>query len=66
MEKTKDDLYEYLDWYAFVNSSEISMAVLDFMAEEMDIQNPSRWHCALADELATEYMKDRRLVLYED
>jgi len=39
--KTKEDLRAYLDGYNFVNQSEINMAIIDYFAEEMDIQNPS-------------------------
>ena len=56
---SRENLYEYLDWYDFVNRSEISDAVLEYFAEELDILNPSYWHCLAAGQYADEYIEDR-------
>lgn len=59
---TKKDLFDYLDWFTFVNDEEVWMAVADFFMEEMGVFNPSYWEIIEYWELATEYMKNKGLV----
>ena len=65
MAKTKQDLRDYLDWYDFVNQSEISDAVLEFMEEEMWVLNPSYQDCLNAGEYADEYIELRWIKFYD-
>jgi hypothetical protein len=65
MKKTKQDLFNYLDWYDFVHRVEISDAILDFFAEEMWVINPSRWDCMQAWSLADEYIEQKWFKLDE-
>lgn len=60
--KTKQDLWDYLDGFDFVNDEEIWMAVNDFFMEEMGVLNPSYWELLEYWELATEYMKNKWLI----
>ena len=59
-------IYEYLDWYTFVNESEVSMAIQDYMMEEEDNLNPSMWDCIEAWEIANKYIKERGLKFEPD
>ena len=54
-------LYEYLDWYCFVNSDEVYCAICDFIENE----DWSLYYsdCASAYNLWNEYIKDRKLEL---
>lgn len=54
-------IYEYLDWYTFVDESEVSMAVQEYMMEEEGNLNPSRWDCMEAWEIAGKYIKEKGL-----
>lgn len=60
--KNKQDLWEYLDGFDFVNDEEVWMAVADFFMEEMGVFNPSYWEIIEYWELATEYMKSKGLI----
>ncbi len=60
--KNKQDLWEYLDSFDFVNDEEVWMAVADFFMEEMGVFNPSYWEIIEYWELATEYMREKWLV----
>ena len=61
----KSDLFEFLDWFTFVNESEIYMAVEDFLTENM-LCSPSRWTCFYASKLWKEYIEERKLKFEED
>lgn len=57
-------LYEFLDWYKFVNETEVSMAVVEFFfphAGEEGWEQPSYGELSLCDELAQKYIADRDL-----
>lgn len=60
--KNKQDLFDYLDGFSFVNDEEVWMAVNDFFVEEMGVFNPSYWELLEYWELATEYMKNKWLI----
>lgn len=52
---SKTKLFNYLDWYCFVDQDEIIMAICDFIEKQEGIIYYS--DCALAYELAKEYTK---------
>ena len=60
--KNKQDLWDYLDGFSFVNDEEVWMAVNDFFVEEMGVFNPSYWELLEYWELATEYMRIKWLI----
>ena len=60
--KNKQDLWDYLDGFSFVNDEEVWMAVNDFFVEEMGVFNPSYWELLEYWELATEYMRNKWLI----
>lgn len=55
----KKKLYEYLDGIQFSSIDEITSAILDFMAEEMEIFSPSYSDLLDAQSVALEYAKER-------
>ena len=58
---SKKELFEYLDWYHFVDESEVYDAVLDYFAEYWEIFYPSWWEVFYASKIADEYMQDRKI-----
>ena len=62
----KKDLFEYLDGYYFVNESEVNMAVCEFFMENMWIMDPSYWELLEYWELASEYIKEKKLNFSEN
>ena len=62
----KNDLFEYLDGYYFVNESEVNMAVFEFFMENMWIMDPSYWELLEYWELASEYIKEKKLNFSEN
>lgn len=66
---TKDDLFLYLDTYAFVWDFEICGAIEDFFrvcVNQDENRQPSYWELLYFQELAEEYIKDRKLEFEED
>lgn len=59
--KNKDDLWNYLDGFDFVEAGEVNMAVNDFFMEECGIMNPSWWDLMEYGTLSDEYMNIRGL-----
>lgn len=59
--KNKQDLWDYLDWFKFVDECEVSMAVNDFFMEEMGELEPSYWDLMEYWALANEYIKNKQL-----
>ena len=59
-------LEEYLDWYAFVNESEVSMAVQEFLMEEMGVEELSFGDINEADKIAKDYIEERGLKFEPD
>lgn len=60
-----EKLYEYLDGITFVSIEEITMAILDYMAEEMEIFSPSYADLLEAQATACSYAKSRNLDFVE-
>jgi len=59
-------LEEYLDWYWFVNQSEVSMAVQDFLIEEMGVEQLSMSDILEADKIAKDYIEEKGLKFEPD
>lgn len=55
----KDELFSFLDWYLFVNTNEIEMAICDFIENKEWELYYSDW--ALACELCNEYINQKEL-----
>ena len=55
----KDELFSFLDWYLFVNTNEIEMAICDFI--EKQEWNLYYSDCAFACELCNEYINKKEL-----
>lgn len=55
----KDELFSYLDWYLFVNTNEIEMAICDFIEKQEWVLYYS--DCAFACELMNEYINKKEL-----
>lgn len=53
----KSDLFEYLDWYSFVDQTEIIAAICDYIEKQEGIIFFS--DCCLAYELSEEYAKEK-------
>lgn len=66
MEEKLKELYEYLDWYSFVNYDEVEACVNDFFVEIYEILEPSYWDLFFYHELAIRYISDRWLEFEED
>lgn len=66
MEEKLKELYEYLDWYSFVNYDEVEACVNDFFVENYEIFEPSFWDLFYYHELAIRYISDRWLEFEED
>lgn len=57
-----DELREYLDWYNFVELSEIVWAIEDYHREQVyedEEYSPSMWELSEFEELADEYAEDK-------
>lgn len=54
-------LEEYLDDIAFVNKGEVSMAVQDFLIEEMGVEQLSMSDILEADKIAKDYIEEKGL-----
>lgn len=66
---TKDDLFWYLDTYAFVWDFEILGAIEDFFrvcVNQDENRQPSYWELLYFQELADEYIEDRGLEFKKD
>lgn len=55
----KDELFSFLDWYLFINTNEIEIAICDYIEKEY-------WKlyysdCAFACELMNEYINKKEL-----
>lgn len=59
-------LEEYLDDIAFVNKSEVSMAVQDFLIEEMGVEQLSMSDILEADKIAKDYIEKKGLKFNPD
>ena len=59
-------LEEYLDEYSFVNEYEVSLAVQEFLMEEMDVEALSFWDITEADKIAKDYIKEKGLKFEPD
>ena len=58
-EINKNELFNYLDWYNFVNTTEIECAICDFIENKEWILYYS--DCAFASELMNEYINKKEL-----
>ena len=56
-------LYDYLDWFNFVNKLEINCAIQDYFYPDAwtKWEWPSYWEIAEYDKIADEYMEDREI-----
>lgn len=66
---TKNDLFWYLDTYVFVWDFEILGAIEDFFrvcVNQDENRQPSYWELLYFQELADEYIEDRKLEFEED
>lgn len=57
--------YEYMDWFSFVNETEVYMAVCDYYEKTMD-RAISMWECGDMQEVADDYIRDRNLKFEEE
>lgn len=55
----KNELFSYLDWYSFIDTNEIEMAICDFIEKQEWELYYSDW--ALACELCNEYINKKEL-----
>ena len=55
----KDELFNFLDWFLFVNTNEIEMAICDFIEKQEWVLYWSDW--AFACELMNEYINKKEL-----
>lgn len=62
----KKELYEYLDWYSFVNYDEVVMCVNDFFMEEKWELEPSMYDLLDYQDYAIEYIIERWLEFESD
>lgn len=61
----KSDLYNFLDGFYFVEESEVTMAVNDFFrdyVEKDENYQASYWELIYFQELAEEYINDKKLI----
>lgn len=63
--KFKDEIYSYLDEYAFINESEVNMAVQDYFMEEGQEQF-GMYDCIECGNIAEQYIKDRNIKFESD
>ena len=54
-------LFDYLDWYSFVNKMEINCAIQDYFYPPEGKECPSYWELAEYDTMVDEYMEDREI-----
>lgn len=66
MEEFKEKLYEYLDWYSFVNYAEVMWAVWEFYEKYFAQNNSSWWDLSYYWQLADEYCIDREILWFDD
>lgn len=59
-------LEEYLDWYTFVNKSEVGMAVQEFLMEEMGVEQLGFEDITEADKIAKDYIEEKGLKFNPD
>lgn len=61
-------LYDYLDWYSFVNKTEIVGAIEQYFYpdEEWQKESASYWELSKYEEMADEYMNDRNIEFEEE
>ena len=61
-------LYDYLDWYDFVNKTEILCATQDYFFPDAwtDWEQPSYWDIADCQEKANKYIEDREIKFDEE
>lgn len=61
-----EKLFDYLDWYDFVNYDEVSDCVSDYFMEEEWQLNPSLWDLLDHQDYAIEYIIARNLEFEPD
>ena len=61
-----EKLFDYLDWYSFVNYSEVYMCVSDYFMEEEWEFEPSLWDLLDYQDYAIEYIIARNLEFEPD
>lgn len=57
--------YEYMDWFTFVNETEVYMAVCEYYEKTID-RPMSMWECGDMSEVADDYIREKNLTLDED
>ena len=63
-----EQLYDYLDWYSFVSKSEILWAIEEYYYpdEEWQKESASYWELAEYNNIADDYMNDRKIEFEEE
>lgn len=59
------NLYNFLDGYTFVDFTEVYLAVLQYMQEELWIEDPDYYNCTQAGELAERYAAYKNIQVNE-
>ena len=57
--------YEFMDWYTFVNETEVYMAVCEYYEKTMD-RPISMWECGDMSDVADDYIRERNLKFDDD
>ena len=65
-QKIPKTLEEYLDWYTFVNYSEVFCAVEDYYVQLNEDEHTSYWELSEYWEKATEYCIDRWILWFDE
>ena len=63
-----EQLYDYLDWYSFVSKSEILWAIEEYYYpdEEWQKESASYWELTEYNNIADDYMNDRKIEFEEE
>ena len=64
-EEDSKQFYEFMDWYTFVNETEVYMAVCEYYEKTMD-RPMSMWECGDMSEVADDYIRERWLAVDDD
>lgn len=59
-EADNKQFYEYMDWFEFVNKTEVYLAVCEYYEKTMD-RSISMWECGDMSEVADDYIREKNL-----
>ena len=65
IDEDRKQFFEYMDWYTFVNESEINMAVCEYV-EHVNDRPLSMWEMGDISEIADDYIREKNLTLDDD